>query len=86
MGIAIFLHEDAHSVGFDVSGFDLAKAPAMGLQHMRDCIGLLGGSALDRLASRGWHRPLGSDLAPVTAPGGSLVRLRVRAVRLASTA
>jgi signal transduction histidine kinase len=46
--IAIVLHEDAHSVGFDVSddgpGFDLAKAPAMGgLQHMRDRIGLLGG-------------------------------------------
>lgn len=46
--IAVFLHEDAHSVGFDVSddgpGFDLAKAPAMGgLQHMRDRIGLLGG-------------------------------------------
>jgi signal transduction histidine kinase len=46
--ISISLHEDAHSIGFQVSddgpGFDLAKAAAgAGLQHMRDRLGLLGG-------------------------------------------
>ena len=48
VSISIFLHEDAHSVGFEVSddgsGFDVAKATAGGgLQHMRDRIVLLGG-------------------------------------------
>jgi signal transduction histidine kinase len=46
--ISISLHEDAHSVGFEVTddgpGFDVASAAAGGgLQHMRDRIGLLGG-------------------------------------------
>lgn len=47
--ISVSLHEDAHSVGFEVSdngpGFDVANAPAGGgLQHMRDRVALLGGS------------------------------------------
>lgn len=46
--ISIFLHEDAHSVGFEVSddgpGFDVATATGgKGLQHMRDRILLIGG-------------------------------------------
>jgi signal transduction histidine kinase len=46
--IVIFLHEDAHMIGFEVSddgpGFDVATAKSgRGLQHMRDRIVLLGG-------------------------------------------
>ena len=48
VNIVIALHEDAHSVGFEVSddgpGFDVATAKSgRGLQHMRDRIVLLGG-------------------------------------------
>jgi signal transduction histidine kinase len=46
--ISISLHQNAHSVGFEVSddgpGFDVASvASGGGLQHMRDRIALLGG-------------------------------------------
>jgi len=48
VSISILLHEDAHSVSFEVSddgsGFDVAHArDDGGLQHMRDRVGLLGG-------------------------------------------
>jgi signal transduction histidine kinase len=48
VNISILLHEDADSVGFEVSddgpGFDVAKATGgRGLQHMRDRMLLLGG-------------------------------------------
>ena len=48
VNISISLHENAHSVVFEVSddgpGFDVANAaPGRGLQHMRDRIALLGG-------------------------------------------
>jgi signal transduction histidine kinase len=48
VNISISPHEDAHSVGFEVSddrpGFDIAKAASgRGLQHMRDRMVLLGG-------------------------------------------
>ena len=46
--ISVFLHEDAHGVGFEVSddgpGFEVATATGgRGLQHMRDRMLLLGG-------------------------------------------
>jgi signal transduction histidine kinase len=48
VNISVFLHEDAHSIGFEVSddgpGFNVATVRSgLGLQHMRDRIVLLNG-------------------------------------------
>ena len=69
VNISIFLHEDAHSVGFEVSddgpGFDVANARSgRGLQHMRDRIVLLGG----RLSIDS-HAGMGTVVSGAICPG-----------------
>ena len=75
MRISVCLHEDAHSVGFEVSdngpGFEVSTAMGGGgLQHMRDRMLLLGGrlSIVSQPGGLGGDRRLGCHITGVNRP------------------